>query len=301
MVDRGRILGCVRLLTCVAGLAALLALGAAGTASASRIKPTAVVPSVARLVPADDRGRTFVSPENATYYPDEFVAGNGHTIEGMDPEMLDALAKIMGIKVTLTNVPFDDIIPGIVRGKYQLSMSSIDDTTKRETQISLVDYAHAGQRFVTYAGSGVSLRNMGDMCGLAVAVQYGTTELSYVSEKSTECLVAGSKPVTVVPFANQTLVDNALRRHRVKLALADTPVADSLTRASHGKLVLVGPETAIAPFGVAVPKGSRLLPALRAGMRYLQAHGYYTAILKRWGLESIAIPASKMVVNGAGG
>ncbi len=78
--------------------------------------------------PADLRSTTLLSPENATYAPDEFVAPNGHAIEGVDPDLLRALAKVIDVKVAFTNVPFDEIIPGLVSGQYQISASSIDDT-----------------------------------------------------------------------------------------------------------------------------------------------------------------------------
>jgi polar amino acid transport system substrate-binding protein len=284
-----------------AGLTLVATLTCAASAFGSTIAPNAVVPSVARLIPAGDRGKTFVVPENATYAPDEFIAANGHTIEGMDPDLVRALSTVMGIKLRLTNVSFDEIIPGLVSGKYQISVSSIDDTKQRERQVTFVDYARTGQTFVTRSDSGITSRNFGYLCGLTVAVEYGTTELSYVAQQSSQCLEAGAKPVTIVPFPNQTRADHALETGLVKLILLDAPVADYTAAKSDGKLVLVGKPHSPQPFGVAVSKGSHLAAAVQAGLRYLVSHGYYAAILTKWRLGSITIPASQMVVTGANG
>jgi len=281
----------------VACTVTITALAGAPAASASATMPPGAVPSLARLVPADMRSKLLVSPENATYEPDEFIAANRRTITGVDPDLLKAVAKLIGVRVSFTNVPFDQIIPGLVASKYPISVSSIDDTSKREKQVTFVDYARTGQTFFTTRNSGVALNTFGAMCGLTVAVEYGTTELSYVSNQSTQCLVAGSKPVEVVPFPNQRAANSALRSGRAQLAMADTPVADYLVRNSKGALRVVGRQTRPQMFGIAVPKGSPLVPALRAGLRYLAAHGYYAAILHKWGVDDIAIPASKMVVR----
>ena len=51
----------------------------------------------------------------------------GAKIVGMDPDLMNALGKVMGLKVTVKNVTFNDIISGMVAGRYILGASSFTD------------------------------------------------------------------------------------------------------------------------------------------------------------------------------
>ena len=55
---------------------------------------------------------------------------------------------------------------------------------------------------------------------------------------------------------------------------------------SDGKLVLTGERFDAAPYGIAVPKGSELAPALAAAMQHLIDTGDYDRILAQWGVDN---------------
>ncbi len=110
-----------------AGAVAAIACFASASASAS----TGGVSSVAKLVPAAVKAKgTLTVASDATYAPDEFMQGN--KVVGMDADLSNALGKVMGLKVSIANVTFDDIIPGMVAGHYMLGASSFTDTKPRE-------------------------------------------------------------------------------------------------------------------------------------------------------------------------
>ena len=45
----------------------------------------------------------------------------------------------MGLKANLVNVKFDNIIPGLQDGKYDVGLSSFTDTKEREKVVDFVD------------------------------------------------------------------------------------------------------------------------------------------------------------------
>ena len=58
----------------------------------------------------------------------------------------------------------------------------------------------------------------------------------------------------------------------------------------------------VFPYGIATPKsanGLGLAKAIQAAFKTMVANGTYGAILKHWGVTAGAIPASRMVLNGA--
>ncbi len=75
----------------------------------------------------------------AQYAPNEFIAPDGHTIIGMDPDLVTALAEVMGLKAKFVNANFETIIPGLAAGRYDLGASSFTDTKEREKTVDFVD------------------------------------------------------------------------------------------------------------------------------------------------------------------
>src|SRR5204863_1099661 len=108
--------------------------------------------AVAKLVPSSLKSKgTLAVASDASYAPNEFIASDGHTVIGMDADLVKALAGVMGLKAALTNVTFDAIIPGLASGKYDMGASSFTDTKEREKTVNFVDYFLAGTAFYTKA------------------------------------------------------------------------------------------------------------------------------------------------------
>src|SRR5205823_4687189 len=87
----------------VLGAGALAACGS--SSSSSNVTPTGTTPvvkadpSVQKLVPAAIKSKgTLVVASDASYAPNEFVGPDGHTVIGMDPDLVTALGAVMGLK-----------------------------------------------------------------------------------------------------------------------------------------------------------------------------------------------------------
>jgi polar amino acid transport system substrate-binding protein len=256
-------------------------------------------PSIAGQVPADIKssGQLTVAAD-ATYAPDEFIASDGKTVIGMDADLAKAMADLMGLKATVSNQPFDSIIPGLAAGKYDLGMSSFTDTKDREKTVDFVTYATAGESFFVSADGGPTINSIDDLCGLKVGAEKGTTEADDATAQSKKCTDAGKPAVSVSTFPDENGVNLALSSGRVDAGFADTPVADYAVKQSDGKFKLSpAPSIANAPYGIAMAKDSGLQQPVLAAIKALMADGTYKDILDYWGLQSIAI--SNPTINGA--
>jgi polar amino acid transport system substrate-binding protein len=288
--------------------AALLAgCGSSSPTTASKSTPTrtpapgaTASAAVEALVPASVKSKgTLTVAEDASYAPDEFIAPDGHTVIGMDADLAKALAAEMGLKANIVNVTFDQIIPGMLAGKYDIGASSFTDTKAREKQVSFVDYANVGESFYTKAQGGTSIASIADICGKTVSVESTTTEQTDATAQGKKCKAAGKPGVNVVVFPNQNLANLAVSNGRAQLGFADTPVAGYQVTKTHGLFKLVGAPYAPAPYGLAVPKAGGLDKAVQAALLALIKNGTYTRIFDKWGDQSIVIPASKVTINGA--
>jgi len=257
-------------------------------------------PTVTALVPAALKSKgTLTVAADASYAPNEFIASDGHTVIGMDADLMKAIATAMGLKIKIVNATFDSIIPGLASGKYDVGASSFTDTKEREKTVDFVDYLTAGESFYTKASGGTDISTIADLCGHTVAVERGTTEQADANTQSKKCKAAGKPAVTVLPFADQNGANLALVSGRAQLGFADSPPAEYQVKKSNGQFKLVGQSYANAPYGLAVPKNGGLAKPIQAAILALMKDGQYKAILTHWGVQAGAIPASQVKINGA--
>ena len=281
-----------------AALAALLSAGVAAAMPA--VASASAVPSVAKLVPTAIKSKGAITvAADASYAPDEFLGSDGKTVVGMDADLSKALGAAMGLKVSIVNVTFDDIIPGMKANRFQIGASSFTDTKVREKTVNFVDYANVGESFYTKVQGGTQIKSISNICGLTVSVETGTTEQADAGTQGKSCTKAGKKAVTVLSFPTQNGANLAVSSGRAQLGFADTPVAAYQVKQNKGLFKLVGAAYAPAPYGIAVEKSTDLTNAVKAALLYLIHTGKYQQIFAKWGVQSIEIPASQVKINGA--
>jgi polar amino acid transport system substrate-binding protein len=293
------------------GVPALTVLALAGcgssstsTSSSTTTSPAAAVivvdPAIAATVSAaiKSKGTLNVATE-AQYAPNEFIASDGHTVIGMDPDLVTALATEMGLKANFINANFETIIPGISAGRYDMGASSFTDTKERQKTVDFVDYYKAGISFYAKSSSNSGVTKLADLCGKTVAVEKGTVELEEATKQSSTCTKEGKKSVNVLSFPGQNPVSLAVSSGRAELGMADSPVVAYQIKQNGQTFKLIGESYGFAPYGLALPKGSPLAAPMLAALKKLMASGDYMRILEKWGIQSGAISEAEAKINGA--
>src|SRR6185312_10294896 len=192
----------------------------ASTPSSSTSSSGGAVASIAAQVPAAIKSKgTLTVALEAQYAPNEFLAPDGHTIIGMDADLVKALAETMGLKVSLVNANFEAIIPGLAAGRYDLGASSFTDTKEREKTVDFVDYYSAGISFYAKSGANPGVNVLKDLCGHTVGVEKGTVEQEEAEKQGKECTKEGKKSVTVLSFPGQNAVNLAVASGRAQLGM----------------------------------------------------------------------------------
>jgi polar amino acid transport system substrate-binding protein len=289
----------VLLFAVLASLAALTGCGSSNksstaTSSSGTTSTSSASAKLAGEVPAKFKGKTLKVAADATYAPNEFIGSDGKTIQGMDPDLAQAIAQKLGLSVDVVNGTFDSIIPGLAAGKYDLGMSSFTDTKEREKTVDFVTYFSAGTSFYVKGQGGPTVNTLADLCGKTVAVEKGTTQQTDAEAQSKKC---GSKPVTVLTFPDQNGANLALSSGRAQVGMADSPVAAYQVKKSGGQFKLSGQPYGTAPYGIAIPKNNGLAKPILDAVKALIADGTYTKIMTKWGIQAGAI--KNPVINGA--
>jgi polar amino acid transport system substrate-binding protein len=299
----------------VLAIAAALVLSACGTTTSPSSSSSALskVDRIAAEVPSSMKGQTLQIATDATYEPNEFVDATSGAISGWDVDFGLALCKVMGINCTFQNVSFDTIIAQLkaTNARYQFSLSSWSPTQAREDSgVDFISYYRAGESWIVKASGGPTVNTAADMCGKNVAVESGTTEESDawafmgqgaggapIAGKTDGCKSAGKADIKVLSFEKQTEANSALLSGRADIGFLDQPVAAYQVKQSSGQFKVSGQPCSVAPYGLAIVKGSPLEQALTDAIKYLIDNGFYKTVLDKWGVADGAMKSADVKLN----
>ncbi len=290
----------------VGALAVTAACSSSGTGSTSASPSTpaansSVDATLAAMVPAKLKtANKVVVCTDATYAPNEFVASDGKTVQGMDVDLGKAIGDVLGVPFVYQNLTFDSIIPSLGT-RCDLGISSFTDTLKRQQTVNFVDYFTAGTSFMMATAKPVTqtLKGTDGLCGFTVAVEKGTTQQTDAEAAAKTCVANGKKTVTVLVFNDQNAANLALTSGRAQLGMADSPVAGYIAKQSNGAITLTGNEYGSAPYGIAIPKSADYNgfdTAIQGALQKLSTDGTYLKILTTWNVQNGAL--TSFPING---
>jgi polar amino acid transport system substrate-binding protein len=230
---------------------------------------------------------------DATYAPNEFLAGDGKTVQGFDVDLFDAVAEKFGVKTEWQPADFGSIITGVNSKKFDMGISSFTINDERKKQVNMVSYFNAGTQWATQPGNpkGVDPANA---CGKNIAVQSNTVqETDDLPVRQKEC---GDNKINILSFKDQSQATAAVVSGKADAMLADSPIVAYAIKQSGGKLEALGDIYDAAPYGYVVPKDeAEFAQAIADALKQLDEEGAYKAALEKWGVEQGAI--SDFAVN----
>jgi polar amino acid transport system substrate-binding protein len=288
------------------GLAATLALvatacGDGGTdqtlespgPSTSATATSAVDPGLAAKVPDTIKadGKIVVGTDS-TYAPSEFLAADGKTIQGFDIDVFTAVAAKLGLKAEFVTAPFDNIIPSVGSGKYEIGVSSFTINTDRKKQVDMISYFQAGTQWASKSGNSI---NPDDACGKKVAVQKGTVQVDDLTARSKKCTDASKPKITIDQYQAQSDATAAVVSGKDDAMLADSPVVAYAVKQTNEQLQLVGEIYDSAPYGYVVKKGQGdFSQAIADALKAVIVDGSYNQALEKWGVGQGAVSDPKV-------
>ena len=246
-------------------------------------------------MPADIKatGKLIVGV-NLPYAPNEFRDSYGQLV-GFDVDLMNAMARTLGLTPQYRETPFESIIPAVKSGEFDVGMSSLTDTKEREQTVDFVTYFEAGTLWARRPGSQIDPANA---CGRRVGVAAGAIqETDEIPDRSAACVAAGQPAIEKVVFARQDELTAALIAGDVEAMSADSPVTGFAVKTSGGALEAAGLVFDAGPYGWPVAKDSGLAESLRLALEHLVKTGEYRTIATIWGVEMGAI--DRPVINGA--
>lgn len=264
--------------------------GSGGAASASAHTEHAVVPEAAALLPADAKAKgTLTVATGEGYPPFEFYAEDNKTLQGVDPELVSAVAESLGLKPDLKVLKFDAIIPGMQGGRYDVAAAAMGITPTRNKVVDFVSYFQGGTSIMFSTGNPLKL-TLDTMCGHTIAAQKGTIYATeYLPTFQKKCTDAGQPAIKADTYPDQPSATLAVSSGRADATMDDFGPLAYVAKQSNGKFEVLDANYSPAPYGIALDHGSELAPAVEKALEALIADGSYAKILQEWGVSAGAI------------
>ena len=104
--------------------------------------------------------------------------GDNNEVVGIEIDVLNLICEQLGVTLEINQMDFDSVLPGVQAGKFDVGVSGISVTEKRQKNVLFTDpYCLAAQAIVVTEGSSITCK--ADLEGKKVSVQTGTTAESF--------------------------------------------------------------------------------------------------------------------------
>jgi polar amino acid transport system substrate-binding protein len=215
-------------------------------------------------------------------------------VRGIDPDLAAELGRKLGVRFSFVNTPFDELIPSLLAGKFDVIISSMTATPERARQIGFLEYFQAGTSILVARGNPDRIGSLADLCGETVTLQAGTIHEELVAAQQARC---GARRIKARPLESGTQVVLAVKFGRADAALADFPVAAYNAKVSgQGRdFQVVGQQIDPGPYGIGLRKDdTELQSVLQEALRQVIADGSYDRVLTRWNVTDGALRTAKL-------
>jgi len=218
------------------------------------------------------RGKLIVGTDT-TFPPFEFVDEKNQVV-GFDIDIANELAKRLGVKLEIVNLPFDSLIPALLQGKIDLIIAGMTITEERAKVVDFSKpYFEANQAIVVRKDGRFEPKKLEELVGKKVAVQLGTTGDLVISE------ING---IQVVRFQKFTDAFLELQNGRVDAVVLDEAPAKAYVKKFPKFLISAVIDTG-ETYGIAVKKGNKeLLNFVNQTLDILKGSGVYNKLIQKW-------------------
>ncbi|MCW4459869.1 ABC transporter substrate-binding protein [Microbacterium sp. MPKO10] len=243
---------------------------------------------IAAMLPDSYKDKGFTAAINANIPPVKFVDDSGD-ITGLNPELLRAAARVLGIEVTFKEVTFDALVPGLESKRYDV-IASVGDYVERQKHIDFIDYLQNGTAIIATTDFEKDKVKPADLCGLSIGYTRGTSQQANLEAANEECAAAGEPAIKINAYQ-----DGGAGVLSVKSGEADgfwgdlPPMAYNVrTDSDMFKLIYTEQDSVV---GIGIHKdNAEFRDALRAALLKLVDNGVYDKLLDQWGLADFGVP-----------
>ncbi|MDQ4504542.1 ABC transporter substrate-binding protein [Sinomonas sp. ASV322] len=267
---------------------------AASTASASadgKVNPSA---PLFNLLPQayKDKGQLVIGTQ-PDFEPANFTPVGETNIKGYNVDLMEAMAKKLGIPVTWQKVPFDQLLIGMQSKKFDAAIAGMTDRKQRQEQVDFIDYQWAGTVFMVAKGNPKGITSaVNGGCGIKIGDVKGSDANRLVDQMAAACVKEGKPPTELVSFPSSSDKNLALTSGRVDAMFWPDLAVSVIERETGDKLdsLPVDFEEKVYLGMTFNKQETGLRDAFLKALKAIHEDGTYAAILKKWKVGVIDLP-----------
>jgi len=236
---------------------------------------TACGNSAATLESVKKAGKLTIAT-SPDFPPFEELQADG-SVTGIEIELMELICKELGVTLDIQQMNFDTVLPGIQAGKYDVGVSGISVTPKREKNVKFtVPYCLAAQAIVVLETS--DIKGKADLTGKKISVQSGTTAETFCMENNYD----------ISAFAANTDAEMSLTSGKVQAWVIDDLTAAEMVAAYNAEnpdveLVILDEAMTTEPYAFAFNMGSGdLVDAINPIIQKLVGDGTVAKIFEEY-------------------
>lgn len=201
-----------------------------------------------------------------------FESLEGGKVVGIEVDILEQIAKKMGIELEIVQMDFDAVLMGVQTAKYNCGMSGITVTADREKNMRFTTpYYNAAQVIVVKDGS--DIKGKADLKDKTVSVQTGTTAESGCQDEK----------IQYQAFNANADAKSALTTGKVDAWVVDNLTALQMVEDGEG-LVILEEKMTEEPYAFAFAYGSEdLVAEMDKILKEMIEDGTIEAIFEKYG------------------
>ena len=242
-----------------------------------------LVPAVLALVrppvaAAAESGQVLRVGSDLTYPPYAYL--DGGTPAGFEVEFMQAVGKRLDRPVEFVDTRFEQLIPQLRAGGFDVIASALYVTEARAAQVDYIPHLTTGNSIVVRA-AGPAYADPAALCGRTVGVIKGGDVATQL--RSAPC---ASGPIDVRDFGTDSEATQALLAGQLDAQVTDAAVARSVVDAQHTALRISSTGLLYPiPVGLAVVKGNTALAGqIEGAIDAMRSDGTYQGLLDRFNL-----------------
>ena len=200
-------------------------------------------------------------------------------IIGMEIDLARSFANAMEVKLTLSRMRFNELLPALEKGQVDMVLSGVTMTPQRNLKVAFVGpYFASGKSVLTKKKNVESVDELSKMNNpdkVLIALK-GSTSQMFVEK--------------LIPKAKLLLADDydqavaSVRNDKAVAMVADYPICFvSVSRYSDAGFVTLSKPISYEPIGVALPANDPLLVNwVQNSLNFLEKTGELEALMQRW-------------------
>lgn len=221
---------------------------------------------------------------SADYPPFEYVDEAGNTT-GFDVELMEEIARRMGVTIEWTDMPFDSLIAAVQGNKIDLSIAAFNYDEERDKTVDFTDAYYTSEDALvvleSFMGDTPTPDNLDQFI---VGVQSGTTQDGWLTDnyEATGKLTAD----TLFRYERVDQVFMDLQAGRIQVVMADYVPAKTLANQFGGMKIVYQGVLSSGPMNIVIPDGDKNLQAeINKIIKELQDEGFIDALAVKYFAE----------------